>query len=57
MNDKVNENNSSFDNEAIKITTIAALTKTIKDNDATRQFRTTGRSSYTLQYASKYYLA
>ena len=48
MNDKVNENTSSFDNEAIKIATIAALTKAIKDNAATRQFRTTGRSSYTI---------
>ena len=47
MNDKVSENNSSFENEAIKIATIAALTKAIKDNARTRQFRTTGRSSNT----------
>ena len=47
MNDKVSGNISSFDNEAIKIATIAALTKAIKDNARTRQFRTTGRASYT----------
>jgi hypothetical protein len=47
MNDKVSGNNSSCDNEAIKIATIAALTKAIKDNAETRHFRTTGKSSYT----------
>ena len=45
MNDKVSENNSSFENEAIKIATIAALTKAIKDSAWTRQFRKTGRNS------------
>ena len=45
MDGKVSENNSSCENEAIKIATIAALTKAIKDNAATRQFRTTGRTS------------
>ena len=47
MNDKVSENNSSLDNEDIKIAAIAALTKTIKDNARTRQFGTTGKNSYT----------
>ena len=47
MNDKVNGNNSSFDNKAIKIATIAALTKAIKDNARTRQFRKTGKTSCT----------